>query len=246
MRFPVLITATAASLLAGAGCANRHDALLEFLKEHEHQTTATEYRVGIPDGLGITAPRILEIDGEEQTVGVEGNLALRLLGSVRVVGLTPKEIAAKLEELLEPYYEDPKVQVRLTRYASKKFYVFGEVDSPGPQIYTGKDSVVDALAAASPTFLAWRSQISVIRPHPDPEQAPRIRVDLDHMVQTGDLRLNVLLEPGDVVWVPPTPLGWIGHRIREVLHPFMPVLQAYQFPASFLHATDQYEDHDDD
>ena len=246
MGFRVLITAMVVSLLAGSGCANRHDALLEFLKEHEHQTTATEYRVGIPDGLGITAPRILEIDREEQTIGVEGNISLRLLGSVRVVGLTPKEIAAKLEKLLEPYYEDPKVQVRLTRYASKKFYVFGEVHSPGPQIYTGKDSVIDALSAAGLTFVAWRSQIRVIRPHPDPDQAPRIRIDLNHMVKTGDLRLNVLLEPGDVVWVPPTPLGWIGHRIRELLHPFMPALQAYQLPANLMHTTDEYDDSDDD
>ncbi len=234
------------ALLMCAGCASRHTDLLEFLKDHEHLATATEYRVGIPDSIGISAPRVLEIEGTNQTVGVDGKISLRLLGPVRVVGLTPKEIAAKLQELLKPYYEDPKVQVVVTQYESKKYYVFGEVNSPGPRPYTGKDSLIDALSAAAPTFIAWRSQVRVIRPDPDPDRAVRIRVDLDYMVRSGDLRMNVLLEPGDIVYVPPTPLGWVGKRVQEILYPFMPVFQAYQFPANMIGATDEYANDDDD
>jgi len=233
-------------LAACAGCANRHEDLLQFLKEHEHLTTATEYRVGIPDSIGISAPHVLEIDGENQTIGVDGKISLRLLGAVRVVDLTPKEIAAKLQELLRPYYQDPKVQVVVTDYASKKYYMFGEVERPGPRPYTGKDSLIDALGAAGLTFVAWRSQVQVIRPSPNVDQAVKIRADLDKMVQDGDTRLNILLEPGDIVYVPPTPLGWLGHRVRELLYPFTPIYQAYQFPANMMDATDQYQNRDDD
>ncbi|MHC4090812.1 MAG: polysaccharide biosynthesis/export family protein [Planctomycetota bacterium] len=231
-------------VLLCSGCANHHEDLLKFLKEHEHLATATEYRVGIPDSIAISAPRVLEIDGEDQTVGVDGKISLRLLGPVRVVGMTPKEIGAKLQELLKPYYEDPKVQVVVAEHASKKYYVFGEVNSPGPQPYTGMDSLIDGLSAAGPTFIAWRSQIQVVRPNPDPSQRVRIRVDVDQMINTGDLRMNVLLEPGDIVFVPPTPLGWIGKRIQEVLQPFMPVLDAYQLPADVMYANDYYTDDD--
>lgn len=245
MRFRVEVPWLLVFLLTCSGCANRHEDLLKFLKDHEHSVTATEYRVGIPDAIGISAPRILEIDGTNQRVGVDGKISLRLLGSVRVVGLTPKEIAAKLQEQLKPYYEEPKVQVVVTEYASKKYYLFGEVDHEGPCSYTGKDSVIDALSLAGLTFISWRSEIRVIRPDPDPEQVVKIRVNLDHMMQTGDLRMNVLLEPGDIVYVPPTPLGWVGLRIQEVLYPFMPVFQAYQFPSNFMQAQDQYEDDDD-
>ena len=235
-----------ATALACAGCANRHEDLLKFLKDHEHLATAAEYRVGIPDQITISAPRVLEIDQVDQTIGVDGKISLRLLGPVRVVGLTPREIAAKLEELLKPYYEDPKVQVEVTKYASKKYYVFGEVAAEGPQPYTGKDSVIDALSAARPTFIAFRSNIQVIRPSPDPDQRVKIRVDLDKMVQKGDLRMNVLLEPGDVVYVPPTALGWVGNRFREVLYPFLPAYEAYRVPADLMDSTDEYSDEDDD
>lgn len=232
--------------MACIGCANRHEHLLRFLKEHENLATATEYRVGIPDDVTVSAPRVLEIDGVSQTVGVDGKVSFRLLGPVRVVGLTPREIAAKLEELLRPYYDDPKVQVEVTDYASKKYYVFGEVSREGPFAYTGKDSVIDALSAAGPTFIAWRAQVQVIRPSPDPEQQVRLCVDLDKMVQGGDLRMNVLLEPGDVVYVPPTPLGWVGNRFREVLYPFLPAYQTYKTPADMMDATDELQDQNSD
>ena len=246
MKIGSEMVGTLVAVLTCSGCANHHEDLLKFLKENEHLATATEYRVGIPDTLAISAPRVLEIDTEQQTVGVDGKISLRLLGPVRVVGLTPKEIAAKLEELLRPYYQDPKVQVVVTGYESKKYYVFGEVSGPGPRPYTGKDSLIDALSVAGPTFIAWRSQIQVIRPDPDPNKRVKVRVDLDEMIKTGDLRMNILLEPGDIVFVPPTPLGWVGKRVQEVLYPFMPVYEAYQFPSNVLDATDTYEDRDRD
>lgn len=249
MRHRTRITLSLAWLVlvgvVSSGCSNEHADLLQFLKDHEHLANATEYRVGIPDRIAISAPRILEIDEEQQTVGVDGKISLRLLGAVRVAGMTPREIAAKLEELLRPFYQDPKVHVEVTRYASKKFYVFGDVNREGPFIFTGKNSIIDALSAAGPTFTAWRSRIQVIRPNPDPEKRVQIRVDLDAMVKNGDMRLNILLEPGDVVYVPPTPLGWLGHRVRELLYPLTPVLQAYVAPTLALQANDEYSGNDD-
>lgn len=235
----------AAGLLFCLGCSNQHADLVKFLKDNEHLATATEYRVGIPDEVLVSAPRILEIDGVRQTVGVDGKVSFRLLGPVRVAGLTPREIAAKLEEQLTPYYEDPKVQVEVTSYKSKKYYVFGEVARPGGYPYTGKDSVIDALSAARPTFIALRSHVQVIRPTPDPQEQVRILVNMDEMVQKGDMRMNVLLEPGDMVYVPPTPLGWAGNKVREVLYPLTPAYQAYKTPAEILDANDEYTESDE-
>ncbi|MFQ5489913.1 MAG: polysaccharide biosynthesis/export family protein [Phycisphaerae bacterium] len=235
-----------AAVWSAGGCDSSNADLIQFLRNHEHLATATEYRVGIPDRISISAPRILEIDQVEQTVGVDGKVSLRLLGAVRVAGMTPREIAAKFQELLQPYYKDPKVHIEVTEYASKKYYVFGDVAREGPFAYTGKDSVIDALSLAGPMFTAWRSRIQVIRPNADPEKRLQIQVDLDKMIKAGDLRLNVLLEPGDLVYVPPTPLGWVGHRVRELLYPLAPALQAYVGPTFALEANDEYTGNNED
>ena len=70
-------------------------------------------------------------------------------------------------------------------------------------------------------------------------------VDVDRMIKKGDWSKNILLEPDDVVHIPATPLAWIGLRIRELLFPVAPVLEAYQMPASVIDANDVYDDDDD-
>ncbi len=215
--------------------------MLHFLREHEHQVSAIEYRVGIPDQLAITAPRILEIDGEVQRIKPDGKISLRLVGDVKVVGMTAKEITAKLEVLLSRYYLDPKIDVRVVHYESKKYYVYGMAGGVGPKPYTGRDTLLDAVVKAGTNFLSWTSKVKVIRPAHGETPVRTLEVNIDQMVKTGDWSSNILLEPDDVVYIPPTPGAWIGLRIREVLFPVAPLTQAYVTPAQIRDLDKAYD-----
>lgn len=228
-------------LFMSAACSTtRNKDILHFLREHEHEVSAIEYRVGIPDTVGISAPRILEIDGERQRIQPDGKINLRLLGEVKIVGMTAKEIAAKLEVLLSRYYVDPKVSVRVLGYASKKYYVHGQSLQGGPKAYTGRDTLLDAVLNAGIDFRSWTKHVSVIRPAHGDTPIRRIEVDVDQMIRKGDWSQNILLEPNDVVYIPPTPGAWIAQRIYEVLYPVGPVIQAYVTPAYLRSAGDVY------
>ncbi|HNQ23082.1 MAG TPA: polysaccharide biosynthesis/export family protein [Phycisphaerae bacterium] len=235
-----------AAVLGLAGCASKNEDILQFLREHEHEVSAIEYRVGVPDSVEVSAPRAREIDGVTQRIQPDGKITLRLLGDVKVVGMTAKEMAAKLQVLLSRYYVDPKVSVRVVEYASKKYYVAGVPDSPGPKAYTGRDTLMDAALRAGLNFKCWTSQTKVIRPGPTPEDVTTIRVDVDRMIKTGDWSGNILLEPNDVVYIPPTPLAWAGLRLRELLFPFTPVQNVYQGPAELMRTQDKYDNRDGD
>jgi len=239
------------------GCSNTHRDVVSFLKAHEHEVSAIEYRVGIPDAIQISAPRVLEIDGVNQVIRPDGKISLRLLGPVKVVGMTEKEIAAKLTELLDPYYESPKVQVRVSGYHSKKIYLSGLVGS-GAQSggtgftnvseqwraipYTGRDTVLDIIAQTNLSFIAWEEEIRVIRSSPHEDERREIHIDVAHMINTGDTSRNVLLQPNDILVIPPTPLGWLGLRVQEVLFTFNPLISGYQYPATVGNANDVYTD----
>lgn len=227
--------------MAGGCRAPSNGDMLSFLRESQHHTSAMEYRVGIPDAISISAPQILEVHGEGQSIQPDGKITLDLIGEVKIVGMTAKEIAAKLETLLSRYYSDPKVNVRVTAYASKKYYVTGETISAGPRPYTGRDTLMDAVLRAGPTFLTWTSRVRVVRPSRDGERPKTIRVNVDRMIEKGDWSKNILLEPDDVVHIPATPLAWIGLRVRELLFPVYPAIQAYQAPAWVLSANDVYK-----
>ena len=228
--------------LAGTGCATNRADILHFLREHEHEVSAIEYRVGIPDGIAVTAPRILEIDGEEQLIRPDGKINLRLIGDVKVVGMTAKEIAAKIEVLLSRYYIDPKASVRVTGYNSKKYYVYGQTGGVGPKPYTGRDTLLDAVILAGTDFLSWTSRVRVIRPSHGDVPVRMVTVNIDEMIKTGDWSRNILLEPNDIVYIPPTPGAWLGNKVRALLYPIAPVVQAYAAPAVFRNLDDVYDD----
>jgi hypothetical protein len=141
---------------------------------------------------------------------------------------------------LSRYYIEPEVVVEVNAYRSQNYYVFGEVGAPGPKPYTGRDTLLRALAEARPTFLAWRSQIRVVRPAPDGGPSTTIVVNLDKMIRSGKADQNVLLQPGDIIEVLPTPLAWVGLRVRELLYPVSPVLEMYASPVEALETNEEY------
>ena len=238
---PVL--ATAAMLVCGStGCSSSEQQVNTFLNHWETSVSASEYRVQPPDTLEISSAQAPEIDGEEQIVRPDGKITLRLLGEVKVAGLTPLEISRKLEAMLEKYYVEPQVSVRVEDQRSKHYYVFGQVRRAGAFRYTGRDTLLHVMSQSQPTMLAWKSQIKVIHPHEDPEQRQIMTVNAERMLKQGHLEQNVLLQEGDIVYVPATPMAWVGLRLTEALWPVSPVLNAVGTPAevstSFDAATD--------
>jgi protein involved in polysaccharide export with SLBB domain len=61
----------------------------------------------------------------------EGRLDLPLLGPVALAGLSPDEARARLTEELSHYLRDPQVAFNVIELASRRVYVFGEMERPG-------------------------------------------------------------------------------------------------------------------
>lgn len=237
---------TVSSSFLAMGCQEKNEDVVAFLKAHEHVVSAADYSLAPPDVIRVSAPIAPEVDGQSHMIRSDGKISLKLLGEVKVAGLTTQEAAAKLELLLNRYYVDPKVNIEVVGYQSKYIYVMGQVGSPGPRLYTGRDSFMDVVSRARPTFLAWKTKIEIIRPDPVEGKRKKLVLDYEKMVREGDLTANVLLQEGDVVYVPPTPLAWLGLRVRELLFPMQPVLEAYSGPARAISATEVYQNDDDD
>ena len=51
------------------------------------------------------------------------------------------------------------------------------------------------------------------------------------MVESGDMSNNILLQPGDVIYVQPSPLAKVGLMIQNLLLPIRPAAEAVSAPA---------------
>lgn len=229
-----------AAILPGCGADEKE--IKAFVHEWEASVSASDYHVQPPDSLEVNSANAPEIDGEIQTIRQDGKITLRLLGEVKVAGLTPVEIARKLESLLRKYYIEPQVSVRVSSAGSKRYYVFGQVAREGPFPYTGRDTLIGALAQAGPKFTAAKEMIKVIRPSHEEDQRQVLTINAYRMLEEGKMEQNVLLQEGDIIYVPPTVMGWIGLKLQEVLYPLQPVAQTYASPAGFMATTDDYRD----
>jgi polysaccharide biosynthesis/export protein len=85
-----------------------------------------------------------------------------------------------------------------------RYFVGGQVKRPGLYTWRPGLTVLDALSQAGwETERARLSQTFVVRQKPDGTEE-RIRVDLVRLLNKGDMKQNIELQPGDVVFVSET------------------------------------------
>ncbi len=207
-----------------AGCFSSNPADIEaFVRPAPAVVTAENYILQPPDEIEIHCSKVPEVHLQRQQIRPDGKVAFEALGEIRAAGKTPKELADTLRERIILLYaltgENP-VDVRVVAYESKVYYVLGQVYVPGPRVYTGHDTVLRALAEAQPNPMAWLERVQVIRPSSEKGVKPKIfELNFDRMIAHGDTRKNVLLQEGDIVYVPPTVLAAVALKIEEFVRP---------------------------
>jgi hypothetical protein len=172
----------------------------------------------------ITSRQVPEINNQTQVVRPDGKINLPLVGEVTVAGKTPREVELILMEAAKEYYEQTDATVTIASYNSKKYYVFGQVASAGPQPFTGHDTLLDALAKVQPTYLAWFQRVIIVRGS-QPQNggyAPSVQPsdeDMAHFRRWGEWRET-----------PEHPRETMIVNMWAILFPVQPILEATRVP----------------
>lgn len=163
-----------------------------------------EYRVGAGDELAI------EVYGEPEltqtyVVSESGDLAFQYVGSVSVAGMTTSEVAAALKRVLSPTYVlNPQVSVDVRTYKSQRVFVVGAI-SPATFTLRNDTTLIEILSQLE--GLESNSHVLVYRRGQNPNSRQgysqdAIRVDLERLLRQGDMSLNFVMQPRDVIFVP--------------------------------------------
>lgn len=206
------------------GCFSSYPADIEaFLRPDKVDVTAENYVLQPPDQIVVYCSEVPEIHGQAQLIRPDGKISFEDIGEVEAAGRTPEQLANILRNKVLELYKlegDKPIDIRIITYQSKKYYVLGQVANPGPQVYSGRDTVFSALALTQPTPLAWLGRIQVIRPSRDKNVKPKIfEVNFGRMAAHGEQSKDVLLQEGDVIYVPPTILAAVAMKIEEFIRP---------------------------
>ena len=157
----------------------------------------SHYILGVGDQLSI------QIYGKENAEYVlpitrEGNILIPDVGPIKIVGLAFAEMKNFLVEKIQQRIIGVNVVVSLAELRSMRIFVLGDAYKPGPYTLSSLSSVTHAIFAAGGV-----SDIGSLR-NIEVKRAGKVvqTVDLYDLLIKGDSSSDILLQSGDVVFIP--------------------------------------------
>lgn len=151
-----------------------------------------------------------------QTVTVQPDGFITLKGLERQMyaqGMTVPELRESIRTAYATMLHEPDVSLVLKEFDRPYFIASGEVTRPGKYDLRGDTTVVEAVAIAGGfTGQARHSQVILFR-HVSEEMVEARLLNIKDMLNSRDLREDVHLRPGDMLFVPQSTIS----KIRRFL-----------------------------
>lgn len=155
-----------------------------------------------------------------RTVGRDNAIDLSWAGKVEIGGLNiaDAETAVK-EHLASGYIKDPHVSIAIAEYKSAGVVITGAVSKPGVYyLQRNKRTLLEILAQADGLDVKSGDELMLIRGKQSVDSASAIGtsetnnliiVDLKQLIDSGDLRMNLWVQKGDIITVLPRESNYI-------------------------------------
>ena len=206
-RLPILAAALAFSI--GSAASTVEAQAPQATKAVAASTTAVvtavpvapDYVIGPDDVLSILFWRDKDLSAADVTVRPDGKVTLPLLNDVQASGRTPEQLGDAIREAARKYVEDPNPTVIVKEINSRRVFITGRIEKPGPYPLNGRTTILQLIAMAGGLreFVDGKD-ISVMRNEKDKQTV--FDFNYQDVVKKRYLNQNIELKPGDVVVVP--------------------------------------------
>lgn len=188
------------SLLMCASCSSTPRPPVEAVRPSSiAPAVPVDYRVGVGDTLAVKVWRNDDLNRNVQ-VDPSGCIDLPLAGQVRAEGMTLQALRQEVADRLNAeYLVNPQVDISVTDMRSRRVYVLGEVDAPGPLDLDTRMTVWEAVASAG-GFTHDANEERVLRMRMDNGRMVAEALDLN---QQAEDPAEWVLRDRDILYVPP-------------------------------------------
>jgi polysaccharide export outer membrane protein len=163
-------------------------------------TPEDEYRLGSEDVIEVLVWKEPDLS-KVVTVRPDGKISLPLVGDAQAAGLTAEELKNNIQEALTEYVDAPTVSVTVLNTHSMKFFVQGEVVSPGPISLQSNYTIMQAIALAG-GFTDWANKKKIIVYRREGDKEYGIPINYDKIISGEDPSQNIFIRRGDTILVP--------------------------------------------
>jgi polysaccharide export outer membrane protein len=213
--------------LSLAGCAIIQSKPLAEAGQLPPSQDRTEVRTSQPYVFDVGDQVTLKVTGFDDfgktgVIDNSGEMFFPYLGRLKIAGKTVPQTQEMLTAKLKKYIRNPQVDLS-TDVGRQRVYVLGEVNEPGALSYRRPLTVMEALARAN-----WfsrdanRSKVLLVRRADNRFHV--YQIDATAVFQDGSAVPQAYLQPGDLVYVPPSVITNIArfmNNLQAILGPFM-------------------------
>jgi len=164
--------------------------------------TAPDYVIGPGDTLRIFVLRSPELS-TEVPVRPDGKITTPLVNDMVAVGKSASQLAADIEKSLAEYVRSPTVSVIVSVPAGAfgQVRVVGQAVSPRALPFRNGMTVLDVIIEVGGlSQYAAGNRARVVRK--DGAGTKQIKLKLDDLLNKGDVKQNLRMEPGDILVIP--------------------------------------------
>jgi polysaccharide export outer membrane protein len=158
-----------------------------------------DYVIGPDDVLVVTYWREDKMSGEV-VVRPDGKVSLPLINDIQAAGLTVGQFRDSITKAATKYLTDPSVSVTVKAINSRRVFVTGSVNKPGPYPLNDMMTVLQMLAVAGGlNEFAKEKEIRVMRVEGGVTKS--FKFNYRDVTQGKGLEQNIQLKPGDTIVV---------------------------------------------
>lgn len=157
------------------------------------------YLIGPDDVLQVVFWRDKDLSAEV-VVRPDGRISLPLLNEVVAAGITPEQLRTALVERAKEYISEPNATVLVKEIRSRRVFITGNVEKPGPFPLTGPTTVLQLIALAG-GLKEYADQKNIVIMRTVNGQQSSYPFDYHQVSRGTKLAQNLELKPGDTVVV---------------------------------------------
>ncbi len=159
-----------------------------------------DYVIGPDDVLDVRFWKDQDMSGEV-VVRPDGRISMPLINDVQAPGMTPDQLRSRLTEEARRFVETPNATVIVKTINSRKVFITGQVEKPGPYPLTSRVTVVQLIAMAGGLREYAEAEKIVIMRGEGGRMTP-LKFDYTKLTEGKNVSQNIELRPGDTVIVP--------------------------------------------
>jgi polysaccharide biosynthesis/export protein len=175
------------------------------------------YRLQQSDRLQLDYRYSPEYD-ESLTVQPDGFVSLRLVGDIKLEGLTLDEARAAILTALRTRLHDPEITLTLQDFVHPAYVVAGQVATPGRYEIHGRVTAVEAIAIAGGFKDSAKHSQVILFHRVNADMAQTHILDLKRLMDPAHPHLeeSVDVQPGDLLVVPKNRVSKIADYVHWV------------------------------